>query len=40
MALDSEVNIYDKEDPAQKAVDIRDLTELMTVWLQEKLCPE
>jgi len=38
--LDSQVNIYDEEDPGQKAVNFRDLAKFMSSWLEEKLWPE
>jgi len=39
IGLDSQVNIYDEEDPGQKVVNFRDLAKLMTSWLEEKLWP-
>jgi len=35
----TEVNIYDAEPAGSKAVNFRDLAELMTAWLEQKLWP-
>ena len=40
VALTAQTNIYDEELAGEKAVNFRDLAELMTVWLEEKLYPE
>ena len=38
--LQAEVNIYDAEAVGSKAVNFKDLAELMTAWLEQKLWPQ
>jgi len=38
--LQAEVNIYDAEAAGSKAVNFKDLAELMTAWLEQKLWPQ
>jgi len=38
--LQSDVNIYDAEAAGSKAVNFKDLAELMTAWLEQKLWPQ
>jgi hypothetical protein len=38
--LQADVNIYDAEAAGSKAVNFKDLAELMTAWLEQKLWPQ
>jgi hypothetical protein len=38
--LVSQVNIYDEEAQGERAINFRDLAELMTAWMEEQLWPE
>jgi len=39
-SLDAQANVYDAEPAGSKAVNFKDLAELMTAWLEQKLWPQ
>jgi hypothetical protein len=39
-SLESPANLYNEEPAGQKAINIRDITVLLNVWLEERFWPQ